>query len=151
AASSFTASSGSAVMETRRLAAVMAERQQKLTATRVRELLDYDPDSGWLTWRTPRNGTRIGARAGSLKSDGYRRIKIDGTNYAEHRVIWLLVTGRWPDRDIDHIDGRRDDNRIAFLRDCSKSENVRNRGGMVADWRLENRARRVRDASAVQL
>jgi hypothetical protein len=46
--------------------------------------------------------------------------------YLEHRVIWLWVTGEWPLHGIDHIDGVKDNNRWANLRDVSPSVNSQN-------------------------
>lgn len=44
-----------------------------------------------------------------------------------HRLIWLYMTGEWPKGDIDHINGRRDDNRWCNLREVTRKENCRNR------------------------
>lgn len=43
------------------------------------------------------------------------------------RVVWLMHTGRWPDGEIDHINGVRDDNRIENLRDVTHQTNAENR------------------------
>jgi len=37
------------------------------------------------------------------------------------------MTGEWPKVDIDHINGRRDDNRWCNLREVTRKENCRNR------------------------
>ena len=36
------------------------------------------------------------------------------------------MTGKWPNGEVDHINGIRDDNRWCNLRDVTKSENQRN-------------------------
>jgi len=95
---------------------------------RAREVLRYDPDTGWLI-RTVRMGARgmIGMRAGYRhNTDGYRRVAFDGKQYREHRIIWAIVTGTWP-LQIDHINGVRDENRWINLRDVSNRENCRNK------------------------
>lgn len=91
--------------------------------SRLRELLDYDADTGRLTWRHARSRAAAGARAGHLNSKGYRRIEIDDRQYFAHRLVWLYVYGEWPVEQIDHRNGDRDDNRIVNLRAASQAEN----------------------------
>lgn len=100
----------------------------------VRVALAYDPTTGLITWKGDRfcwNGRRkhcaSGAEAGTLRRDGYRSIFIDGKSFLAHRVAWLLAHGAWPDGDIDHIDGNRQNNRIENLRDVSRRTNLQNR------------------------
>jgi hypothetical protein len=59
---------------------------------------------------------------------GYLGGRIHNKNFFAHRVIWALQYGEWPDRDIDHINGDRADNRILNLRLATRAENARNRG-----------------------
>lgn len=65
-----------------------------------------------------------------LDRDGYRCLTLCAGgkqfNLFEHRVIWFLHYGAWPQRTIDHINHDRADNRICNLRDVSQSENNRN-------------------------
>jgi len=43
-----------------------------------------------------------------------------------HRAAWALYFGVFPEGDIDHINGVRDDNRICNLRDVDRRANSRN-------------------------
>ena len=43
--------------------------------------------------------------------------------YRAHRVIWALVHGEWPEGQIDHINGVRDDNRLENLRVVTNQDN----------------------------
>lgn len=97
-----------------------------LTAERVRELLDYEPETGAFTWRANRSNVKAGSRAGCARADGYRGIRIDGRRYHEHRLAFLWMTGEWPAADVDHINGATGDNRWYNLRAASRSQNMVN-------------------------
>ncbi len=105
----------------------MSKSNSTLTAERVREVLDYDPETGVFTRRT-RSGPRVwvGDVAGFKRPDGYMQIKIEARAYLSHRLAWLWVTGEWPVYGIDHIDGVKDNNRIANLREADQSLNAQN-------------------------
>ena len=100
----------------------------ELTSERLNELLSYDPDTGHFVWKVNRKGrgARVGKRAGDLHRNGYRRIRVDGVRYKEHRLIWFYTHGTWPKGDIDHINGVSDDNRITNLRDVPHRTNCEN-------------------------
>jgi len=101
--------------------------KSSLTAERLRELLEYAPETGLFYWRKHRGGVAAGQGAGSAHSGGYRLIVIDGIHHYAHRLAWLHVHGEDPKQEIDHINGIRTDNRIANLRQCSRRENARNK------------------------
>lgn len=99
-----------------------------LTADRVRELLNYDAETGQFTWRVDRTGkARVGARAGTLQNNGAASIGIDGKVYLAHRLAWLWTHGEWPASGIDHINGDRSDNRLDNLRSATPMQNGANR------------------------
>jgi hypothetical protein len=90
------------------------------------KLLRYT-GSGFV-WCSARQGVVVGKVAGTIDREGYRRIKINGKKYAEHRLVYELHHGAIEDGlEIDHINGRRDDNRIANLRAVTKQLNCQNR------------------------
>jgi hypothetical protein len=98
-----------------------------LTASRVRELLNYDPETGVMTWVvTPGRRTKAGRVAGSLKSDGYVKIGVLGKRYPAHRLAWLYMTGEWPKNQIDHMDGKGANNAWNNLRDVPQKVNSQN-------------------------
>lgn len=97
-----------------------------LTADRLRELLDYNPNTGAFTRRIRRGAQPPGALAGTVNGKGYRQVFIDGKIYLEHRLAWLYVHGRWPQDDVDHINCVKSDNRIANLRDVPNEINAQN-------------------------
>lgn len=59
----------------------------ELSAERLRELLDYDPQTGEFAWKPQ--------KAGTLTSDGYIQICVDGKRYRAQRLAVLHMTGKW--------------------------------------------------------
>lgn len=107
----------------------MSRSREKLSAEYVRRLFRYDPATGDLFWLVNRRGqTKAGDRAGSSNGDGQLRISIDGRKFCVHQIIWLWVTGVWPEELIDHRDLDRSNNRWGNLREATKSQNSSNRG-----------------------
>ena len=98
-----------------------------ITAEIMRTLFDYDHDTGIFWWRVkPSRRVKAGAAAGSVSSKGYIVIRINGMKFMAHRLAWLHTHGAWPEHEIDHLNGNRADNRIANLRDVSRSTNAQN-------------------------
>lgn len=87
----------------------------------------YDKDTGAITFINPAH-PKCGQRADTSVSTGYRRVRLGKTNYAAHRMAFLLVEGRWPTPQIDHINRIKDDNRWENLREVTHGENQRNKG-----------------------
>ena len=91
----------------------------------VRELFELRGDN--LFWRESSKGRGdISTPAGGFKLTGYRSIQVKGKRYLTHRLIWLYVYGKFPDDQIDHINGRPSDNRLENLRDVTQQENNKN-------------------------
>jgi hypothetical protein len=102
-----------------------------LTAERVREVLEYDPNTGVFTWAVTLNnrgkkGTVAGCRTGAIRQPNRIVIGIDGRMYLAHRLAWLYIHGSWPAKQLDHVDGDEGNNRIANLREANNSENHQN-------------------------
>lgn len=110
-----------------------------ITFDRVHQLLDYDPETGHLIWRQDgyrRARRKVGQRAGSIsnitgskRQCSIRQINVDYKVYKEHRIIWLWMTGSFPEKglEVDHINRDSTDNRWSNLRLVSKSQNSLNR------------------------
>lgn len=98
-----------------------------ITKEQVLSVLSYDKESGSLTWLTNAGGRfRKGKRAGRIAATGYREVGLFGRLYLEHRIIWLIFNGSFPENQIDHINRIKTDNRIENLRCCNNSENHQN-------------------------
>ena len=99
----------------------------------ARKLFDYNPETGVMVWKERINNqsrVEIGAEAGYLRkvrSNRHRHVMVSGISYSAHRLIWLIVYGKFPDGQIDHINGIQNDNRLVNLRDVAPIENSRNR------------------------
>ena len=92
----------------------------------VRELFEYREGNLW--WRVrPSTNVDILKPAGSARPKGRRQIQVKGKSYLTHRLIWLYVYGKFPDGQVDHINGDPSDNRIENLRDVTNQENHKNR------------------------
>lgn len=112
---------------------MMAKRP---TASYVRSRLKYSANTGKLTWKTkPGNSSTIngwntkysGKQAGCAYGAGYLSISIDGIIYQATSVIWLIVTGKWPTKEIDHEDLNPSNNSWTNLRVASRGQNGSNR------------------------
>lgn len=99
----------------------------------AKALLDYDPITGVVTRKTNHPRIPAGSVVGCLRNDGYLSTCIGGEQHQLHRLIWLLVTGSFPDGPIDHLNGVRTDNRWHNLRSVSNSENQHNLGAARCD------------------
>ena len=104
----------------------MKAKEEALGADRLKELLSYSPDTGEFLWLVSGGGVAAGGVAGAPRTDDYRKIQIAGRHYLAHRLAWLYVYGRWPPKELDHVNGIRDDNRITNLREANKSQNQGN-------------------------
>ncbi|WP_156438487.1 HNH endonuclease [Bradyrhizobium valentinum] len=118
-------------------------RQQTERAVSVevlRRLFRCDAKRGLLFWRRRAvdhyrivawNKRFAGKQAGNDNGLGHLQIAfaIDGVKYYStvHRVIWALSHSHWPTDDLDHRHGERSHNAIVELRDCTPSDNQRNR------------------------
>lgn len=106
----------------------------------LRKLLRYEPDTGKLFWRerTPDmfanknasavwNGRHAGQEAlSTLHNFGYMCGDVCGRKCLAHRVVWAIVYGQWPQKQIDHINGDKADNRVENLREVTHQVNARN-------------------------
>lgn len=107
---------------------------------KLREMMDYDSDTGVLRWRMNRGSrAKAGQEAGWAAHSGYRQIRISGKTYYAHRLAWLWVHGESP-LLIDHIDRNPSNNRLSNLRSADWNVNAQN---MLASKRSKSGIRGV--------
>jgi len=126
----------------------------KPTAELVRELFDYRAETGELVWKVLRPGTRCGEVAGTKATLGYNAIGINRKIYQARRIIWLWHTGKFPENEIRHINGIKDDDRIEFLYEIKKSlaRPVIAKSGMIGVTQYFNKWRaRINTATGLTL
>ncbi len=122
---------------------------------RLNEILDIEPWSGLMFWKnvsSRRAKALNGKEAGTLNCHGYVQIGIDGRNYRRSRLMWFYVHRVWPKEEVDHENLKKDDDRIANLREATYSQNMYNRpcpknnstGHKGVDWRPKKSRFRAR-------
>jgi hypothetical protein len=104
-----------------------SEESRKQFEAWAKEYIDYWPDTGILTWKKkPNRNIPLGRQIGKANIWGHMAFATNGKTYMVHRVIWLLHYGKWPEHQIDHINGNKSDNRITNLRDVTQFINMQN-------------------------
>jgi len=101
----------------------MARPTRYISYERVREVYDYDEvNGGLIIKKMPTLASK------TIDSWRYRRVLMDGVMYKVHRIVYLYHN---PDMDqsleIDHINMKRQDNRIENLRLVTHKENMWNK------------------------
>lgn len=95
-----------------------------MEANELREILDYNPETGIFKWKICTGSAYPGKEAGCLSDDGYVRIRVHKVLYLASRLAWLYMTGDWPTDQIDHINLVKNDNRWTNLREATASQNT---------------------------
>lgn len=113
-----------------------------LTIDYLREALNYDKETGVLTWcARPQSHFKsegmwrrfltmyAGRATGRHNAQGYLVVGIGGKLALAHRIAWALIKGIDLDEvpaELDHKNTTRDDNREANLRPATRTQNTRN-------------------------
>ncbi len=100
---------------------------EAISAEQAREVFDYNPETGSLTWKNPRaRYLKPGDKAGSLNKNGNRHVWFNERAFLAHRLAWLIHYGSLPVANIRAKNGNYDDLRICNLEERSFAETAQN-------------------------
>jgi hypothetical protein len=99
---------------------MMSPSYEDLTREFIQSVLDYDPDTGFFTWKDTRYSNkpvRVGARAEHIMiaDTNHLAISIFPNSFSAARLAILYATGKKVFKAPQHLNGDNADNRIANL------------------------------------
>ena len=95
-----------------------------ITQEYLKEIFDYRDGSLIRKIKTCRN-VIVGDAVGTVHNNGYLRVQISRKLYYVHRLIFMMHHGYFP-KEIDHIDGNPQNNKIENLREATHLQNGKN-------------------------
>jgi hypothetical protein len=99
-----------------------------ITQEELKRLFSYDPETGDFTRLVKTcSKVKVGDTPQGLNNYGYKRVRIDGRIYYQHRLVFLYTEGEVP-AYVDHVNGDKADNRWSNLRPTTPRDNARNTG-----------------------
>lgn len=122
-----------------------------IDAAYLRRRFAYNKRTGelrWKPWGRPQWSTRYAGTIAGTMVKGYLRVSINKRLYNAHAIIWCIVTGIWPEHEIDHRNRKPADNRWCNLREASSRQQKwnsarkrSNKSGAVGVWFCSQRNR----------
>jgi hypothetical protein len=95
---------------------------------KIEDAVELNFETGELTWKIRVNpSVQIGQVLGTKHGRGYKFFRLNKQFYFCHKVVWFLAYGKWPEGEVDHINGVKDDNRPENLRDVTHRQNMQNK------------------------
>ena len=102
--------------------------EYKTSIEDMKKMVSYNPETGEFI-RIKGRVDHVGKPAGGCadgNGQGYLRIRIKGEMIKAHRLAFAYMTGKFPETDIDHINGDIQDNRWYNLRAVDRTGNGKN-------------------------
>lgn len=95
--------------------------------------INVDVEAGRVYWidatkfHASLNGMEAGSpRTNSRHDKNYWYVKLDSKALKRSHLVFLFLNGRWPDLQIDHINGDSLDDRASNLREATATQNAWN-------------------------
>jgi hypothetical protein len=99
--------------------------KEELTQEEALKRFHYDSRRGLLYSKVNTRALREGQIVGALQKSGNLALNVKGVTYLVHRVIWLMVYGKWPKGYLTHLDGDKTNNMLSNLAEKSYYENTK--------------------------
>jgi len=96
-----------------------------LDGTNVHKVFEYDIHTGIL-YRIMMSGSR--KKVGTSKGDGHLVVTYGRKQYPITHIIWLILNGKLPDKNIEHKDLYGENNHVTNIREANQSQNMANIG-----------------------
>lgn len=103
----------------------------------VRSAFEYDSETGDLFRRST-------GRLLCQQDKKSKQVDFNGRKYSKTHIIWMIVYGRWPEAEIDHIHGHEFGERLDNLREATRSQNNQN-ASKRSGWNSKYKGLRLRD------
>jgi hypothetical protein len=98
-----------------------------LSKEEYEKLFDADFETGILKWKTRLSlRTQIGANVGTKNHRGYITTSINRKIHSVHRIILIMAGIDIFEKEVDHINHKRDDNRLINLRAVENHDSKKN-------------------------
>lgn len=99
------------------------------TAEELRNVFAYNPETGALHWNVQQSrNVPVGAKAGSLASNGRLLVRYKLRQMYAHRVAWCIYYGQWPTQNVSAKNGDYTDLRIANYVEISTGQTAQKGG-----------------------
>lgn len=95
----------------------LSKASGKPSVEEIRSVFSYDPNTGLFLRFYASSGWQP---AGSKKKTGYVNINYKWRNYPAGHIAWVLMTGQWPEKEIDHKDRHPSNNVWTNLRQADR-------------------------------
>lgn len=118
-------------------------KREQLTQARLKELVIYDPETGYLLSKRDFTTLKIGQRIGTMHGNS-RIASIDGRRISVNRLVWLFHHGKLPAGYVLAIDGDPLNSRIENLKIKASREKQ-------ANTRISKNVHRVRGGFMVRI